>query len=520
MEPAVLFPYHLVEWCLENEGTEIVATPKSHKLKFAFASTCVEPAPSNATLPVVSELSAERLSPDCPAVIVVENSGAHEIQQSHLNAYLIGTHRSAPEVADGINRQLARIVDWKAEMSDLLESDCPMEALLTTSEPLLGKYLGLSNSLFQLVATTPGIPPLDPMSKELVASGTYPSEAMRQIERLSETQDWKSQLKTSVDNAGNLINPLPNANRVYHLNGSYAAHLVMVSEEPLTPADIYLFDLLADKVAKRFERLWKVSSTYHEPYSPFLHMLLMSPVPDMAFFERQTERFGLPTQGVFKVGIIADAERRGGLDHIARQLAITLRNCWAVIESDKIYVLLYASTRERGAIHELEEALFDLVERLQSKIGISSSFEELRYCHLARRQADIALEYGSKNVMVYSMLEGLEPRLFYVFRFKRYFPCFLTDPYSETASFVAEYENTPGPIYQLREADKRNGTNDFGLLKIYLYVDSNIKRTCELLHMHRNTVSYRLNKIKEEYGIDLDDDDERLFLHYLFSVLD
>lgn len=470
-------------------------------------------------LPVVSELSAETLSLDCPAVIALESGDAREIQHPRPNAYLVRTRRSVPEIAEAINRQLTRIIDWKSEMSDLLESNCPMEALLTTSEPMLGKYLGLSNSLFQLVATTPGIPPLDPMSKQLVATGTYPPEAMSLIERLSETQDWKSQLKTSVDNEGNPINPFPSANRVYHLNGSYAAHLVMVSEESLTPTDIYLFDLLADKVAKRFERLWEASPTYHEPYSPFLHMLIMSQVPDMAFFERQAERFDLPTQGVFKVGIVADAERRGGLDHIARQLAITLRNCWTVIEGDKIYVLLYASKRGHGTIHELEESLFDLVERLRSKIGVSSSFEELQYCHLARRQADIALEYGSKNVMVYGMLEGVEPRLFYVFRFKRYFPCFLTDPYSETASFVAEYTNTPGPIFRLREADKRNGTNDFGLLKIYLYVDSNIKRTCELLHMHRNTVSYRLNKIKAEYGIDLEDDDERLFLHYLFSVL-
>ncbi len=38
--------------------------------------------------------------------------------------------------------------------------------------------------------------------------------------------------------------------------------------------------------------------------------------------------------------------------------------------------------------------------------------------------------------------------------------------------------------------------------------------------MHRNTVIYRLNKIRSEYHIDLEDDDTRLFLHYLFGVLD
>ena len=38
--------------------------------------------------------------------------------------------------------------------------------------------------------------------------------------------------------------------------------------------------------------------------------------------------------------------------------------------------------------------------------------------------------------------------------------------------------------------------------------------------MHRNTVVYRLNKMRNDFHIDLDDCDTRLFLHYLFGVLE
>ena len=47
-----------------------------------------------------------------------------------------------------------------------------------------------------------------------------------------------------------------------------------------------------------------------------------------------------------------------------------------------------------------------------------------------------------------------------------------------------------------------------------------MKKTADLLNMHRNTVVYRLNKIKTDYRIDLGNCDTRLFLHYLFGVLD
>lgn len=168
----------------------------------------------------------------------------------------------------------------------------------------------------------------------------------------------------------------------------------------------------------------------------------------------------------------------------------------------------------------MEERLFEMVSRLHAEIGISSRFEQLSSCRMARMEADVALAYGSKKHSNYRLISSKEPYYDCAFRFNRYFPYYLVDPYADTAQFLTEYAKAPNLVNRLHQADVANGTDDYTLLATYLYFDCSIKKTAEIMEMHRNTVVYRLNKIRNNFFIDLDDCDTRVFLHYLFGVLD
>lgn len=56
-------------------------------------------------------------------------------------------------------------------------------------------------------------------------------------------------------------------------------------------------------------------------------------------------------------------------------------------------------------------------------------------------------------------------------------------------------------------------------LRTYIENDRNLLRTAELLHIHRTTLFYRLNKIKEELDADLDDPAVRLRIWLSFILL-
>lgn len=66
-------------------------------------------------------------------------------------------------------------------------------------------------------------------------------------------------------------------------------------------------------------------------------------------------------------------------------------------------------------------------------------------------------------------------------------------------------------IHELRDSDQNKGTNYIETLKAYLQCNYNISETSRSLHMHRQSLLYRLEKIEELSGLSLKDH-ENLFI--------
>ena len=75
-------------------------------------------------------------------------------------------------------------------------------------------------------------------------------------------------------------------------------------------------------------------------------------------------------------------------------------------------------------------------------------------------------------------------------------------------------------MLDLLEYDKKNNTDNYHIL--YTYLQSNRKTTeaAKVLHMHRNNVTYRVKRIEELFGLDLEDPQMRLKVQYSFCILD
>lgn len=71
-------------------------------------------------------------------------------------------------------------------------------------------------------------------------------------------------------------------------------------------------------------------------------------------------------------------------------------------------------------------------------------------------------------------------------------------------------------IKELYLADEKNGGALCETLYAYLICHHSLKDTCEMLYTHRNTVLYRINKIKSEFGVEIDDPNKHT--EYLLSA--
>lgn len=76
-------------------------------------------------------------------------------------------------------------------------------------------------------------------------------------------------------------------------------------------------------------------------------------------------------------------------------------------------------------------------------------------------------------------------------------------------------ENSLGPLL---EADADGGSEYVKTLDTYLACDRHLERTAGSLHVHANTVRYRLSKVQEKLGVDLRDVDTRFLLELALRV--
>ena len=67
-------------------------------------------------------------------------------------------------------------------------------------------------------------------------------------------------------------------------------------------------------------------------------------------------------------------------------------------------------------------------------------------------------------------------------------------------------------IRSLVEYDHRNETNLVETLDCYFACNCNVSETAKALYIHRNTLIYRIDKIRSVLGRDLKDSEERLLL--------
>lgn len=79
------------------------------------------------------------------------------------------------------------------------------------------------------------------------------------------------------------------------------------------------------------------------------------------------------------------------------------------------------------------------------------------------------------------------------------------------ATLLADLDNLT-PLRQLREHDREHSTDYVPSLAAWLRCQGNIRSDATELHIHTNTLRYRMEKPAAVAGVDLDDPDTRLIL--------
>jgi purine catabolism regulator len=194
--------------------------------------------------------------------------------------------------------------------------------------------------------------------------------------------------------------------------------------------------------------------------------------------------------------------------------------CWAMSETRRVIALLPLSPEEGAAERERESenSIFTRLERVharmqQNKNGNYGSLYSGGMGHIAKnlqnipqslREAQQALEIGRR-------LFG-EGQIHSFARLGIYRLLFPLHDQDVLADF---YQETLGPLLN---HDSHSNNALIETLEEYFRCNGNLSETARAMHLHRNSLLYRLGRIEETLGRSLEDSELRLSLQIALKI--
>jgi len=187
---------------------------------------------------------------------------------------------------------------------------------------------------------------------------------------------------------------------------------------------------------------------------------------------------------------------------ISRALAQRLEHAFAdgyVIDASEVLYLLV--NKDLLPERDLEDALKELLSK--SRLCAVASYDFTDVYKLS--------DYNEQCMLTYKYIPRREGVLYHC-------PDYALECIH---SFVAT--SVPGVLRHpalelLKNCDRENGSDLYGTLYAYLRSSCNMAETARRLHLHRNSLLYRLNQIRELTGISLDDADAREYLLFSYYI--
>lgn len=140
------------------------------------------------------------------------------------------------------------------------------------------------------------------------------------------------------------------------------------------------------------------------------------------------------------------------------------------------------------------------------KMGKSNKFLSIRDCSIFYNQAIEALKIGNiiEPDRYFYQYKNIQPYIF-IYRLK---------------DRLKEEDLHNNALDLLKTYDDENKSELYKTLYIYLKNNHNITKTSEEMHVHRNTLRYRLEKITDILGFDIDENDNSFKLYYAIKSVD
>lgn len=283
---------------------------------------------------------------------------------------------------------------------------------------------------------------------------------------------------------------------------------VFEDEKPFGNDDLRLVSLLCSAVSVVLKRNTAIYSVDGE-FTCFIQDLITGKVTDTSVIDDKIKMLKLPHNvDFYSVVIDVDTHHDRSIENLFRwskSIESMVKNCKTIIYDGCIFLLLYYD-KSKNAIAKDLNGLKEFLAEKNLKAGVSRCFYDLSDLQEHYSQSLYALKMGKR------LDDGISNYLYEdyaIFRLVK--ACLKTD----------DYMNYCHPsVLNLIEYDKLYNTNLASTLARFVFHTRNIAATAADLNIHRNTVLYRIARIRQIIDTDLDDSNILLQLQFSFKIME
>lgn len=400
-----------------------------------------------------------------------------------------------------IQGKLDELRSWETRLADMRGRRYPVREFLKVGYEMIQNPMIMYNSEYLIIGNTQPyhVQVKEDMWNALLDAGFWTPEARSNVrtEKFQPLNNQASYFDTNLfEHNCTITRFVSNAN---HL-GTLA---VLEYFHTITPGDLRLIQVFSDILYPELCEEAKRNDGSRTGMDNFIRTALTSAPHSLTgeYLDRGLMQLGWREHDAYHVLLFKDMFPNKSKEFVPEYIRNRFPESYC-LEIDKQLVTVL---RTNGVeLDTITSQLADLLRESVMKCGVSAcfSFSGIQYAY---QQAAAALQMG----------EMLDPTFWY-YRFCDYSTEYIVSFALQSASLETLCEPA---ILALDREDQASGSEYIQTLESFLAAGSNLKKLADTLHMHRNTLQYRLSRIAQMTGIDFRDEGEMKKLYLSIKLL-
>ncbi len=436
------------------------------------------------------------------------------------NMIIINENLELDHLFSEIQFTFVLVNDWYQNMQDALIRQKSMQDIITMSESVIGNFITVTDTAFSLLAYTKGLHTDDPLQSELVQNGYHTEEAIKTFKKLKRFDVWMNTDGLVINTDCNIFK-YDAISKIFIFNQTYFTHVVMICDHrKLTAGLIDLYNHLIDMLSFYITHNWEKVKNFDHMYSSLVMDLMQGKLTDQNAIHERAKFIGIRQHDQFIIMLLSGDN--GGDSIFPGLMATEIIKMFShirpiYINCQLMLLLHHPDLTAFIAEQDINNTLNGYFQKYSVYCGVSEVFDNLLDLSQAYRQAELALKKSSASQIDFiEWANSLEWSN--IASFDTYYTSCLLDQ-SEDTQRLWKTSKYGKMLFELYRSDREKNTNNFEILYVYLINERGTTKTANRLHMHRNNVVYRINKIESMLNISLNDEQTRMNLIITFQMI-